>query len=456
MARRVFVDTNCFLHLRDLKDLSWREIFAGEQAFEIFVAAIVVDELDRLKTEKTGRIRDRARAALRLIEQASDRTGMRIEIRAADPAVHLVVAQSPRIDWSSFPQLDPKRADDELVASALSEAGGEQVSLLSFDMGPLIRARRIGLHAVRAPENWTLPAQQDPLEKENANLRRELAAARATKPTLQARWKDQDETGLVRCVTPRLPPLSADVQERLLEALVARNPKAWVRSSSMTGFGYAGAFGGVSDYDVIRYGQEHAAFLSEGREQFARLHELVEHALRFGQVWLELENVGQVTAEGLRLELSAVPARLFGSKFDMKFNGGAIEAPEAPEPPTDLPTIPPHVLGMRRDDHDPTAFYWQERARGAARGVLTNDEFRPAQKWSSSFYLLTGGSEGALKVELHGRNLTAPVMLETRVVVEAGEAPWDHPAVLSRLPRWMADVIEECLGGGGASSPGKA
>lgn len=182
---RIFVDTNCFLHLRDLKDLPWRSIFPRLKTLEIVVAHVVTDELDRLKTDKTGRLRDRARSALSLIEQTSCEPGMRISLRAAPFEIWFVLDQSPPVDWSAYPRLNSTWPDDQLLAAALSDAGRPTPILLSHDTGPLIRARALGLAALRTPDDWELPPQADKLVQDNARLVRELAAARSTQlPTV--------------------------------------------------------------------------------------------------------------------------------------------------------------------------------------------------------------------------------------------------------------------------------
>lgn len=443
MARRVFVDTNCFLHLRDLKDLPWREVFAGEQVFDIYVSAVVVDELDRLKTEKTGRLRDRARAALKLIEAATDQPGMRLELRAANPQVWLVVAQSPRFDWDAQPRLDPSRADDQLVASVWAEPGDQPAYLLSYDTGPLIRARSIGLSAVKAPEAWVLPSQQDPLEKDIARLQRELVEARSTRPKLELSWLDQDATGLITCVLPDLPPLSEAVQVRLLERLRAEQPPSHVVARRKSSPVIPASLGGIHEFQVTQYNHDYATFLEQGREQFATLHSRLGHALLFGEVGVKLENVGQVTAEGLRIVLGASPAHLFGAFEDMEYIGGSLQPLVAPDPPRDHELISPFLREFDFEEPDPTAFYWAERARKSARGVLTNDEFRPAQIWETSFFLGAARTEVQLEIEVHGRNLPGPVKAATRVRVEPGVAGWNHPAVLARMPDWMAEIVSE-------------
>jgi hypothetical protein len=91
----LFVDTNCFIHLRDLKDLPWRSLFADARWVEIVVAPIVIEELDRFKVDRDGRRRDRSRKALNLIEAASGEPNFRLSLRDDPIKVSLRVANAP-------------------------------------------------------------------------------------------------------------------------------------------------------------------------------------------------------------------------------------------------------------------------------------------------------------------------------------------------------------------------
>ena len=77
----VFVDTNCFIQLRDLKDLPWKELFPGGGTIVIVVASVVMDELDTKKHDRNQRVRNRARLALNLINEASRTDGMELSLK---------------------------------------------------------------------------------------------------------------------------------------------------------------------------------------------------------------------------------------------------------------------------------------------------------------------------------------------------------------------------------------
>lgn len=119
-AVQLFVDTNAFIQMRDLKDLPWRELFPDAVAIDILISQTVIDELDRLKTGTNERRRNRARLALRMINAASDTADFSLPLAHSSLALRLVIATGPVPDWSALTKLDRSRADDQLVADGHS------------------------------------------------------------------------------------------------------------------------------------------------------------------------------------------------------------------------------------------------------------------------------------------------------------------------------------------------
>src|SRR5216683_1140686 len=129
----LYADTNAFLQVRDLKDIPWRDMFQGVRAVDVMVAPRVIEELDKHKSSTNQRRRDRARAALQLIDKASREADLSIVIREEPVRVRIVISAAPRFDWASHSILDPAKPDDQLVAEALSYGNGAAV--FSHDSG---------------------------------------------------------------------------------------------------------------------------------------------------------------------------------------------------------------------------------------------------------------------------------------------------------------------------------
>src|SRR6266404_333041 len=130
---QLFIDTNAFIQLRDLKDWPWRELFPEATHINILVSQTVVDELDHLKSGTNERRRNRARLALKMIDEASKNPTFSLMFPQTTVSLRLVIAIVPVPDWSTLSRLDPNRADDRLVAEVMSFAGG--AALLSHDAG---------------------------------------------------------------------------------------------------------------------------------------------------------------------------------------------------------------------------------------------------------------------------------------------------------------------------------
>jgi len=442
--RRAYIDTNCFLHLRDLKDLPWRDLFPGLKELNILVTHIVIDELDRLKAERAGRLRDRARSALKLIEQASGEPGMRLCLRQTPTMIWLVIAEDRRIVWERYERLDPTRPDDQLIAAALSDTDLVRPTLVSHDAGPLIRARTVGLPAQRSPEDWELPPQQDKQAQDLAKLQRENAALKAAKPSIELVFPDADAEGVIHFVTPKLEALPKSVVTALVEAANAHWPLEHIAITNH-GFPYSIGMGGISAGQVAAYEAQYGEFIGKVRHLAENLHLVMALALRYGEIVFDIENPSQVTAEGLRVQASSPDgAKIFGDVEELLDVFGAVAVPEPPSPPRDyMMGLPDHLLRFAPESHDPTDVTTLHRPNPSSTVILTCDEFRPTVIWRDSvFGACIDGSDLNVTFEIGARNLPEPVRARVRCRRVPGNITWNEPAVIHRLPAWMAEVIK--------------
>lgn len=201
----IFTDTNGFIQLRDFKDIAWRELFPKVKHVAIMVARSVVEELDKHKVSTNSRRRDRARAALKLIDQASTAPDRTIELRTEPVTVTLTVVRRIKPDWSSLVDLDQNAPDDRLVATALTYGRG--AVLLSHDSGPRISARENGLEAHSPPDSWLLPPQKSDDQRRIGKLESDLKHALTRQPQLQIVFPQSDRKDSITLYRYRLPPL---------------------------------------------------------------------------------------------------------------------------------------------------------------------------------------------------------------------------------------------------------
>lgn len=445
----VYVDTNCFIHLRDLKDLPWKEVFREAEAIEIVVAPVVIDELDRFKMDRDGRRRDRSRLALRTIEAASAAPGLIAPLRESPLPVSLRISTGHGFDWSAYPSLDPTRADDQLVASALADRSEPRASLLSFDTGPLIRARIAGLNAVRSPEAWQLPDQPDAAAEEANRLRRENAALLAGRPTVSIRLSrpDSDNPLVVTRRPPRLPPLSVETQNLLVEARLRRHPKQGVSATARENSFVPHTLldGGITRHQVAEYESDYRAFIRDTKAHIAALHEHVATAMDLVQVGFVLTNDSPVMAANIKVEVTSRGAYLVDDLKSLPFL--TLSGPEAPDPPEEssFPTLHSTLRDLQTGPRDPTAFDTFEESDGT-RVAFHCPEFRPQRSWTKAVWLYGGEAaplDAFLAFDIGASNLPAPVHLEGHILADMANpiTDWADPSVVERLPKWMIDII---------------
>ena len=160
--------------------------FPGVKRVEIMVTPAVVSELDKKKVDTKDRIRNRARAAIKLLDAASEADPMRIVLRDGPVVVALNLLDITVTDWTQHPRLDPSRPDDMLVAQTIDLATDFSKVLLSHDSGPRVTARRSGVVAKNVPEAWLLSDAADEDRKQIQKLQWENELLKARHPKIVA------------------------------------------------------------------------------------------------------------------------------------------------------------------------------------------------------------------------------------------------------------------------------
>ncbi len=451
-AVSVFIDTNCFIQLRDLKDLPWQDMFPGSPSIEIVITPIIVDELDRMKNDGRERLRTRSRAALKLIELASDAPDMRLLLRDAPVLLTMRVVGGIQFDWAAYPQLDHSSNDDRLVASALAFPAAGQAALVSYDTGPLIRARAHNLKAKKPSADWELPDENTEINRENAKLRRENEDLRAQRPSIDLSFKNgRHENGTLRLRAPLLPPLNADLVAELAREMVSKNPPHGLGAADNTA-SFMSARRGYSSYTIDKYETDYDAFVAGAQPWFAQLHECIRATRRNPRIEIEAANRSAVTAHNFLLSYRGPgDAILITSEMTASGYGAMVRTPTAPKKPKtgdqeEMDRIRTMVnVGGANDPRDPTSFYWQDRpSPDDPYASLLCHEFRARESYEGCFWLYlheTLPYAGTIVISASATNLSAPVNLEAQLNVFEESASWTDADVLAELDDWIADRI---------------
>lgn len=463
-AVAVIVDCNCFLQLRDLKDVPWRELFPGVKRIEIFVTPSVVAELDKKKVDSKDRIRNRARAAFKLLDAASEADPMRIILRNGSIVVALNLPEIAPTDWSSHPRLDPSRPDDALVAQAADLAVDPPKILLSHDSGPRLTARRLGLAVKSVPEAWLLPDPVDDDRKQIQRLQRENELLKARCPQILAGWGSTDQP-LERLIIERLivPPLSGEA----IMAAVARCRAKWPHATGTMRVG-SGFFIGEEDTsgrfdqdDYLRYVAKWQQWALGLPAFFEELQKRIAGATRFAGADLWIENVGAAAAERLIVDFAVSDG--WQVLADQKAVDDIAPYPVMlPGPPLtpfqqdhrdrttkadDVSRQIRYLATSQAQPRDPTGFYWIERPGfDSTRGVYGCEEFRAKRRDEDMIWLWPRGNspaQGKLSVDIHGSNLGEPLKLDLPLAFADRGAGWNDAAVIAALDPPLTEIIAE-------------
>ncbi len=307
----LFVDTNGFIQVRDLKDIPWKALFPQTTAVDLMIAPCVIEELDTHKTSTNKRRRDRSRLALQLIEKASIQPQLALELKVDPICVRIVISSAPRFVWTAHPNLDHTKPDDQLVAEALSFGNG--AAIFSYDAGPRIRARLAGIKAYEPDAEWLLPIEQTDDQREITMLKGQLKQALSERPNIVAKLEGLDEASEIRLIRPVVQQLDTQKVYLLAQEFLARHPRAALQSSSNS---LTSQLYGVSEAEAKRYRESYAAFETKVHDFYANLHQRVWIMGAVAAVNYYVKNDSGVAAEGLRIE------------FDLEGDGSLIAGRE--------------------------------------------------------------------------------------------------------------------------------
>jgi hypothetical protein len=179
-----FVDTNLFLQCRDLPEIPWSTISAGDTV-ELVVPRAVQIEIDRLKSDGNSRRAKRARLANSYFRQILLASDERLIVRDANPRVEITLA--PLVGTSTYSgwDLDPSKPDDSIIIELMAyRKSNADAALLSHDTYPLLIAKRLSLPFVAIPDEWLLGPESDDRDKKLHGLETRIARLEKASPII--------------------------------------------------------------------------------------------------------------------------------------------------------------------------------------------------------------------------------------------------------------------------------
>lgn len=430
MEVTVFIDTNAFLQMHDLATRPWRDVLGGVDRVTLMVAAVVIEELDKHKSGSNQRRRDRARLALRTIEEASRQPTLSLVLKAEPVEVCLRIS-TVKPDWSSLDALDRTNPDDRLVAEA---ACTPTARLLSHDTAPRIRGRIAGVPVVDIPDAWLLQEEKSEDRKEIARLTSEIARLTAARPILNLRVDREacipSGAGIARTVIP----LRAG--DKLASIYAARHPVPAPPRQFPPG---AFDFGLLRERSIEEHRRSTEEYAAKVRQYFAALHNRLNRYGREFSIPYTVENVSTISVSSLRIQLNVLGANLLPKPTDTAKTFRP-PRPAPPSSPADLMRglINPRSLVSSALD-DPVSFRWIDRPDGEEHsGVLHCSDFRAAQVWNDTVDVLVLPEDLpttiTVTIEVTGTNLPAPLREAVDIPVSEQRVGWDDEWVQEVLP----------------------
>lgn len=433
----LFIDTNGFIQLRDLKDIPWRKLFPGVKHVRIMVARAVVDELDKHKVSNKPRQRDRARAAIKQIGQARKAPGGVLTLKEAPVKITLEIPPRAKLDWDWLSILDPSNPDDRLVAEAATY--GKDAAIFSHDSGPLLTAHDVGLKGYEPLDDWHLPNEQSDADKKIAILERQLTAARSTKPQLSIEIDGRQAAGKLTLYRPILPALSSEQVNRLLNRYLAEYPRA--APVAVARF-YAMAMGeGLTEEQVSSYHGEYDSFEDRVKSHLQELHKFSFY-LVVPTLGVRTTNHGSVSAINFHVSLATSGSiGVLSSAKTIRKLAPFPKPPDEPEPRGYLGLH--HDLwrgGMMPTPPHPTEIVWIDKPdHSDSYGRYGCQDFQPQRSYLRTVAIWPNDelpATGVLKVTA-GANNVADISEEVEVTIEQRDDSWDSPQVMKSLPEFM-------------------
>ena len=224
----LFPDTNLFIQCKPLEELDWS---AQEEFAEInlLVCRAVQREIDGQKNRGRDRIADRARKTSTLFRDVLSMPDRQMVIRERSPKVTLSFCsiQLPSKDLKD--RLDYNHADDEIlgVLYAFVRTTLRRTRVCSLmTLVPMVTADHLGLEYIAISDKWLLPPENNPLEKENQQLKDEVRRLTSLEPAFEVDCLSHEGQRLDKLeskFTIYLP-LGEDEIEELIALLKRRSP----------------------------------------------------------------------------------------------------------------------------------------------------------------------------------------------------------------------------------------
>ena len=315
----IFMDANAALHFMRADQIDWCAV-ANVPSVVLIVAPVYLRELEEQKvTNKSSKLRQRAAETTRWLAKLMDdvepilRQGVSIRF----------LGHEPLIDFTEH-RLSERVYDDHLIASVIefSQSGyAKDVRVATADTGlkAKLRSRHIGI--LWLPDSVKLPEEPDPLEKENAQLRRENARLIARIPQLKLLFADRQNIHSVALQRP------SEGAVATLDQIRSRHPKRSAPKAEWHGGRGAMPMFEATPAQINEYNEKLDSFYSAWARYQQELERWADQRTLHFTVELLLINEGLAKATDIDAELT-LPENVVACEAE-----DLAEPPKEPKPP---------------------------------------------------------------------------------------------------------------------------
>ena len=414
----LFPDTNLFIQCRSLDDLDW-SAWSEFAEVHLIVSRLVQREIDNQKYRGNDRVGRRARKANQLFRRIIDSEQNHVSVREADPQVKLLLGGPGRPAPELTGNLDYTQADDAIVGHLYEyrkQNRGHDARLLTDDSGTLMTARALGLPFIAIPGTWLRDPEPSQAEKENRELRKQIARLRAG-PDFDVAFVDEEgrEIRELRAVQHVPVPLPDDELTDLMRELKRRAPPV----------------GWLMRPDAYQN------WLTECEQILRSVHDEMQVESEGVAFEIVATNTGTRPGKDVLVAISAMgDFRIRPHRAEWSFYADSnLERTYLPSPPSllDVPSLyAGGLLGSQQsggERRDPNGFY----CKGGLRHDPVDSYALECAQWrhgpseeyfrSEIFVSYTDAKiEGALKCVIHAENLPDPITTVLPVRIEVRNA----------------------------------
>ncbi|MBW8327168.1 MAG: hypothetical protein K0M50_20565 [Prolixibacteraceae bacterium] len=332
--RTVFLDTNIFLHYKQFDQIDWLSVCSASEC-ELVITPIVIDELDKHKIGNT-KIGKRARNVLTQIEKLYETGNFEIQ---KDVSIK-IINEKPKLDTYSRNGLNYQEQDHRIFACIIEYRENNpscEISLLTVDVGPRIRARQFDINVIKPPEKYFISPGETDEEKTIKKLEQENVFLKSRIPSLTLEFEDGKEFYKIKkgeqsferekFVTENLGNKKVELEHLVYKENAYENPMAaFLQTMSVLS---------LSPEQIDKYNSELDNYFEDYKKYLIKKFEFIENRKLSHNISIYLSNSGSIPAENVDIHLH------FPDGFKL------IELEDYPKPPKE--PKPPYKPKSRFD-----------------------------------------------------------------------------------------------------------